>query len=61
MIARGFSGKCSFTSSSIRCSGILFVPFVSTSTDTGAATPIAYATWTSHSFASPAATMFFAM
>ena len=36
------------------------MPNVSTITDTGCATPIAYATCTSHLSASPAATTFFA-
>ena len=36
------------------------MPNVSTITDTGRATPIAYATCTSQRFAMPAATMFFA-
>ena len=32
------------------------MPNVSTMIETGCATPIAYATWASHRFASPAAT-----
>ncbi len=36
------------------------VPKVSTITETGCATPIAYATWTSQRSASPAATTFLA-
>ena len=36
------------------------MPKVSTITETGWATPIAYATWTSQRSASPAATTFFA-
>jgi hypothetical protein len=38
----------------------LDVPKVSTMTDTGSATPMAYASCSSHFAASPAATMFFA-
>jgi hypothetical protein len=44
----------------MRSSGIVSVPKVSTITETGRATPIAYATWTSQRPASPAATTFFA-
>jgi len=41
-------------------SGTLAVPNVSTATDTGCATPIAYAICTSQRWREPRATMFFA-
>jgi hypothetical protein len=48
------------TASAISWSGASPVPNVSTLTDTGSATPIAYASWISQRRASPAATTFLA-
>ena len=52
--------KCLLTRVSISSSEILFVPKVLTISETGFATPIAYATCTSHLSDNPAATIFFA-
>ena len=52
--------EVSFTSCAISERATRSVPNVSTITDTGCATPMAYATCTSHLSASPAATTFFA-
>ena len=60
MIAAGRRSKCSCTSAGSLAGSISEVPNVSTITDTGRATPMAYATWTSQRCAMPAATMFFA-
>ncbi len=57
----GFVGKCFLASSDNRSSFIFPVPNVFTFMLTGSATPIAYASCTSHFSASPAATIFFAM
>jgi len=61
MMPRGVSLKCARTSAVICCSGIRPVPSVCTITDTGSATPMAYASCTSARSAMPAATTFFAM
>ena len=61
MIAAGLRSKCSRTSRAICSSAMAPVPNVSTATETGSATPMAYATCTSQVRASSAATMFFAM
>ena len=45
MMPLGVSAKCSRISATIRLSGSLPVPKVSTWTETGSATPIAYASW----------------
>ena len=60
MIPNGERSKCLVTSSSICSTGTVSVPKVSTSTETGLTTPMAYATWISHLEAIPAATMFLA-
>ena len=60
MIAAGRRSKCSATSASIRSTSIASVPKHSTVTETGCATPIAYATSSSQRSARPAATRFFA-
>ena len=60
MMPLGVSEKCSRMSATMRLSGSLPVPNVSTCTDTGSATPMAYASWISARSASPAATMFLA-
>ena len=60
MIPLGVRSKTSRTAFMISDSGTTDVPKVSTITDTGSATPIAYAICTSQRRASPAATMFFA-
>src|ERR687885_778142 len=59
-IAAGRRSKCSRTRASIRSTEIRSVPKVATATETGRATPIAYATFTSQRSARPAATTFFA-
>ncbi len=61
MISRGVNLKFARTMSESLNSSILPVPCVSTWTETGSATPIAYASWISQRSAMPAATMFFAM
>ena len=60
MIPKGDRSMYSSISAAIMSVGTFSVPKVSTSTETGLATPIAYATWISHFVASPAATAFFA-
>jgi hypothetical protein len=60
MIPFGVKSKTWATAFMIAVSGTVLVPKVSTATETGFATPIAYATCTSHRRASLAATMFFA-
>src|SRR5215218_691061 len=48
MIAAGRRSKCSWIRAPSLCGSIWEVPNDSTITDTGRATPMAYATWTSH-------------
>ena len=60
IIALGRRSNTLLTAAEISLSGFTPVPNVSTKTDTGCATPIAYASSTSQRFAMPAATMFFA-
>ena len=60
MMAAGRRSKCSWTSAPSLSGSISEVPNVSTMTETGRATPMAYATWTSHRLAMPAATTFLA-
>jgi len=61
MMAAGLKSKYFLTRAVISSSLIPFaVPEVSTMIDTGSATPMAYATWTWHWSARPAATIFFA-
>ena len=60
MIAAGRRSKSSCTRPGSLSGSISDVPNVSTITDTGCATPIAYATCTSQRVAMPAATTFFA-
>ncbi len=60
-MAAGLKSKFSATAFSILSVSILFVPKVSTIIETGLATPIAYASSTSHLSANPAATIFFAI
>ena len=48
MMPRGVSGKTSRIAFASLSSGTVPVPIVSTRTETGSATPIAYATWISH-------------
>ena len=60
MIAAGRRSKWSCTSAPSLSGAISEVPNVSTITETGRATPIAYATCTSQRLAMPAATTFFA-
>ena len=61
MSAPGRQSKLARTISARRSSEIFPVPKVCTSSDTGSATPIAYATCTSQRRARPAATTFLAM
>ena len=60
MIAAGRMSKCSRDEAASFSGSISEVPNVSTIIETGWATPIAYATWTSQRLAIPAATMFLA-
>ncbi len=60
MIAAGRRSKTSPMAFSILSTSTAAVPKVSTNRPTGSALPIAYATWTSHREASPAATTFLA-
>src|ERR1700730_11175604 len=61
MMAFGVNENDSRTREVIRSSGTVSVPNASIITDTGSATPIAYANCTSALRANPAATTFFAM
>ena len=60
MIAAGLRSNTLLTISPISSSDFLPVPKVSTITETGFATPMAYASSTSHLSARPDATIFFA-
>ena len=60
MIPAGLKSKFALTASTNSASVTLPVPKVSIAIDTGSATPIAYASWTSHCSANSAATIFFA-
>ena len=60
MIAAGRRSKCFWISWVMISSSTLSVPNVSIMIETGFATPMAYASWTSKRSARPAATTFFA-